>query len=155
MDNIIIRKAKIEDLKDVQVLRDILFKYEIEKLDNHITDVTWTFSKDGEEDLIYFINEQILYVAEINNKIVGYICGEMLPKKEWNLFQIAEIINLCVKEEYRNMKIGTLLINKFKEVCKEKNIKHISVATLSNNDAIKFYNKNGFSIHSVQMLTEI
>lgn len=79
-------------------------------------------------------------VACIENKIVGYICGEVRG-------DYGHIITLAVKREYRRIGIGTELVNKFIDFLKHRNIKKIYLeVSEKNNIAIKFYLKNGFYI---------
>ena len=52
---------------------------------------------------------------------------------------------MCILEEYRKLGIGSMLFNKFKEICIENNIKELKVvASYKNQNAINFYKKNGF-----------
>ena len=156
MNKLNIRKATINDLEELQNLRNKHFEYEIQELDNYIIDKEWPLSESSKKDFEYFINEQIIFIAEIASEKVGYICGEILPKDDWNLVQIASLTNLFIKKEYRNNGIGTKLIENFKSECRNRRIRNIKVTTLANNaEAIKFYQKNGFAVFDVQMLTTI
>lgn len=66
--------------------------------------------------------------------------------------KIAEIDNLFIEEEYRNMQIRTMLIDKFKELCKEKGVDTIKVnASAPNEKALQFYRKNGFKEHDITL----
>ena len=63
---------------------------------------------------------------------------------------------MCIDDKYRRFGIGTLLINKFKEYCKEKNIQNIKVtASAKNNRAIQFYIKNGFEDYNITLKHKI
>ncbi|WP_336703870.1 GNAT family N-acetyltransferase [Chryseobacterium indologenes] len=56
-----------------------------------------------------------------------------------------EIKNIAVIESYRNKGIGTILIDKAKEIAKEKHYKTLTVGTSDTGfQQIIFYEKNGF-----------
>ena len=103
----------------------------------------------------YFLNKQFIYVAEDNQKIVGFITGEILSKKEWYTVQLGTINNLFVLEEYRGKGIGKKLMETMMDAFKEKGINNFELYALNNNEnALKFYEKLGFRKYNVQMLYE-
>ena len=64
--------------------------------------------------------------------------------------------DMYVEDEYRRLGVGTLLIEKFKKYCKEKDIQNIKVtASAKNNRAINFYMKNGFEDYNVTLKMKI
>lgn len=149
-----IRKAKKEDMKDIQNLRYLLGKYE-KDLGLNIVVPEWAYTEVGEKDFNYFLNDQYIFVATENNKIVGFITGEILKKKAWYNVQLGEINNIFVLKEYRQKGIGKKLIETIINSFKEEGITNIQLYTFSNNtDAIKFYEKIGFKKYNVQMLYE-
>ncbi len=61
-----------------------------------------------------------------------------------HLYETLEIINIIVDENFRNMGIGTELLE---YVLNLKNVEHVLLEVRGqNNSAINFYNKNGFQI---------
>ena len=76
------------------------------------------------------------YVSE--DDIIGYIEYTILYEK-------AEICNIFVKENKRNMKIGSSLMQYLITSLKEKNIYNITLeVNVLNNNAISLYKKFGF-----------
>lgn len=147
-----IRKARKEDMKAVQDLRYKLSKYEKE-IGLNIAVPEWGYTEVGETDYNYFLNKQFIYVAEEDEKIVGFITGEILPKKEWYTVQLGTINNLYVLEDYRHKGIGKQLMQTMINSFKEKGIETFELYAFSNNvDALKFYEKLGFKKYNVQML---
>lgn len=147
-----IRKAKQEDMKQVQDLRYKLSKYE-KDIGLNIAVPEWGYTEVGERDYNYFLNKQFIYVAEEDEKIVGFITGEILSKKEWYTVQLGTINNLYVLDEYRHKGIGKQLMQTMMDSFKEKGIKTFELYAFSNNvDAIKFYEDIGFKKYNVQML---
>lgn len=147
-----IRKAKKEDLQAIKDLRYDLAVFE-KNLGHDIVEPEWPYTEVGEKDINYFFNKQFIYLAEDNQKIVGFITGEIFKKKAWYTVQLGSINNLYVIEEYRNNGIGKKLMQIMIDSLKEKGITNIELNTFSGNvDAIKFYEKLGFKKANLQML---
>ena len=144
MDNIIIRKATIDDLSIIQELNNSLFKLEKENYDSTLVN-DWPLSEEGKEYFSDLILNHYVIAATLNNNIVGYLAGTIEEKGSYVEVQYGEINNMLVKDEYRGYGVGKLLINNFKEYCKSNNISNIKVvASYKNKNAIEFYRKNGF-----------
>ena len=147
-----IRKAKKEDMKAVQDLRFLLSKYE-KDIGLNIAVPEWGYTEVGERDFKYFLDEQFIFVAEEDEKIVGFITGEILHKEEWYTVQLGTINNLYVLEDYRHKGIGKQLMQTMMNSFREKGIETFELYAFSNNvDALKFYEKLGFKKYNVQML---
>ena len=91
------------------------------------------------------LNENsVIYIAFINNKVVGYIYGyvtEDIFVKE----KTAKLDALYVIEEYRGNKIASKLIEEYKNWCFSKDVKYIEVTAWNDNiDATKIYLKQDF-----------
>ncbi|MFA5462307.1 MAG: ribosomal protein S18-alanine N-acetyltransferase [Sulfurimonas sp.] len=88
----------------------------------------------------YHIKNNMLFVAEIDNKIVGYILVLIKRKK-------AKLYSIGVKEEFRGRKIAQNLLEfTLKEL---SNIGFNSVlleVRVDNHEAIKLYKKAGFTL---------
>ena len=84
-------------------------------------------------------------VAENNHKIIGFLIGVKINP------EYAKILMLAVSKLNRKQSIGTGLLNQFLKVIFIENIKRIELEVRTNNKtAIKFYQKNGFSIKEKQ-----
>ena len=78
------------------------------------------------------------FVAKINNEIVGF-SGVLL------VLDVAEITNIVVKKNFRNLKIATNLMEAMIDFCKIKNISKINLEVNScNTIAINLYKKFEF-----------
>lgn len=151
MEEIIVRQATIEDLNSIQTLNNNLFELEYKNFDNTLM-VGWPFKKDGKEYFEYMITNEAVFVAQEKEKIVGYLAGSICEQISYIKETFAELDNMYIDIQYRNFGIGTLLINKFKEYCKEKNIQNIKVtASAKNYNAIQFYSKNGFEDYDITL----
>ena len=155
MENIIIRKANIEDLIKVQELNNNLFELEFNNFDDTLK-VGWPFEKEGKEYFENMIKNNIVFVAEVEEKIVGYLAGSICEQTSYITETFAELDNMCIDDEYRRFGIGTLLMDEFKKYCKERNMQNIKVtASAKNSRAIQFYMKNGFEDYNVTLKFKI
>ena len=151
-----IRKAKIEDLNALVNLRKEHFIYEIEILNNELLNISWPESEDSREDLKYFILSEVIYIAEVGDVPVGYICGEVNLKKAWYKENIASLTNLFVKKEYRKKGIGKYLVDYFKDDVLSRGINKIEVNVMANNiSAIEFYEEYGFNNLCKQLILDV
>ena len=142
--DIIIRKALIDDLKIVQNLNYKLFDLEFNNFDPALN-MKWTFSERGKTYFKKLIEEGTVWVAEDNNKVIGYLAGSIDGMPSYATKSIAEIDNFYIDKEYRKQGIGKKLVKIFKEYCIEHGIEEMKVTASSKNmNAREFYKYNGF-----------
>ncbi len=154
MNGIIIRKAKIEELKTVQDLNHDLFDSDSTR--DKYMDHNWPYV-DGKEYFSKRITDDnsICLVAEIDNEIVGYLAGAIMEVESWRPVKRTELENMFVKEEFRSSGIGAKLVNEFFNWSKTKGVQRsLVVAYATNEKAIKFYQKMGFDPESVSLEIE-
>ena len=144
MENIAIRKARIDDLYDIQMLNNDLFNLELKNYDSSLKE-HWPMSKDGE---IYFrrmILNNIVIVASKEDEVVGYLAGTLNTQNSYHKTVQAELDNMCIKEDYRHLGIGKRLFKAFSNICIDNDINEIKVtASFQNRSAISFYKELGF-----------
>ncbi len=90
-------------------------------------------------------------VAVSNNIVVGYTVLKLLydSVKGRNYSYINYV---CVLEKYRNMGIGTKLLEKALEICKQKNISYVELTSRpSRIVAHSIYKKLGFEIRNTNV----
>ena len=155
MENIIIRKANMEDLKDIQTLNNKLFELEYYNFDDTLK-LNWPFENESTEYFKNMIENEIVFIAELDKNIIGYLAGSISEEVSYITQSFAELDNMYVEDKYRRIGVGTLLIDEFKKYCKEENIQNIKVtASAKNSRAIKFYMKNGFEDYNVTLKMKI
>ena len=87
----------------------------------------------------------ITYVAEINNKLIGYISGYRIDKKHYIYSSEFEIIDWFVTEEYRGQGIGRKLYDAILDFAKLNKIKVIKLEVFfDNKKTIEIYERMGF-----------
>lgn len=116
-------------------MSDIEFVYEEEvKIFGDSLGVKTLYNEILYNDLAYY------YVAYYDSKRVGYIGS-------WLTMPNAEILNLFVIEEYRNIGIGKALLKQIITLCKENKVDKLSLEVrVSNEHAIKFYESFNFYV---------
>ena len=151
----IVRKFKKEDLSQVLELCREVRQYHIDILGGYFV------KQDDELEKIGFLetltNDKIVsFVAEYNNKIVGYILGEFKEAPYLINSQFAHISNFGVTQNLRNSGIGKRLMDTFCNLCKKQDIKEIRLGVYNQNTtAYKFYENYGFKPLEQKMTLEI
>ena len=155
MTDVLIRKAKIDDLIIIQELNNGLFELEKENYDSTLTR-NWPLTEEGKEYFTDLINNSYVIVAELDNNIVGYLAGSINEKGSYEEVQYGEINNMFIKDKCRGLGIGKSLINNFKNYCKSNGINNLKVtASYKNKNAIEFYKKSGFEEFDLTLTTRI
>ena len=129
---VIIREAQIHDIP-------ALFK-----LNNELNGVGLSTVESMKESLENNKNE-IIVVAVCDNKVVGFICGQLYSSICYANSKEGEITELMIDENYRRKKIATMLINRMEFEFTQNNVLEIAVKTgLNNFNAQKLYEKRGY-----------
>ena len=109
---------------------------------NAVIEIEWQVFKEHDPYMYMKLYESLsdgFYVAVDDGEVIGYVVGFIsYPKK-------GRIFTLAVREKYRGMGIGTMLIEKIYSVLKKNGAKEIHLEVrLSNTSARQFYLKHGF-----------
>jgi GNAT superfamily N-acetyltransferase len=153
INHIKIRKANIKDLEDILRLNFDLFKKEYKEYDKSLN-LKWTHN----EGKIYFSDmisnkNGFVEVAEVDSKIVGYICGGISERMFYRKkAKYAELENMLIESSLRGKGIGIKLMEDFIDWCKMKKSDYISVtASMQNEQGINFYRKLGFKDYNLTL----
>lgn len=147
-----IRKASVDDAKELNYLLTLIIKDE-KQYDENINDsfvITNYY-----EDLLQS-DACISFVAEINNKIIGYLYGYIKNDGDTCIELTSKLDALYIKEEYRGQGIAKSLINEFKNWSRSKNVKYIEVQVLNDNTSAKaLYAKQNFLPFKTTLITKL
>ena len=116
---------------------------------------TYNEAYEKMEDLIIHLrdNTATVYGAFDSEEMVGFIWAYVHRFREERRMYVNEI---RVKEEYRNMSIGSELLKSVEEKAKEQGIGALYLhAEASNSDAVQFYRKCGYHVERIQLRKEI
>ncbi len=145
MSELFIRKATVQDVSIIQDLNNELFNLERDNYDSTLQK-DWPLTEEGKNYFLELIENHYVVLAVYENEIVGYLAGTINEKGTYEKIQYGEINNMFIKNKYRGNGIGKVLINHFKDYCKEFNVYDLKVmASCKNINAIEFYKTCGFS----------
>lgn len=105
---LLIKKATINDLKDIQRLNRELFEKEFTDFDNTLN-LDWAFSETGEEYFRDHITDasNCVFIALADGVIIGYLAGSLNEENSYRMpFNGAELENMFVLDAYRSQGIG-------------------------------------------------
>jgi ribosomal protein S18 acetylase RimI-like enzyme len=134
MSNIIIRKLMDTDIDSLAELYKLFWN------DNQNIDkmkLTYEELKNN--------NRYIFLCATIDDRVVGTIMGIICEELYGDCKPFIVMEDLVVHNDFRNMKIGTLLLTELEKIGKENGCSQIIFITESNRrETIAFYEKLGF-----------
>ncbi len=145
-----IRKVLISDFEDILRLQLQLEDTEV-VFDNNLVKHCYD-TKEGRNKLKKRIRSKsnIFFVMEDDNKIVGFIDGNVPDDEWWYKEKVAYINHLCVDSSYRKKGIAIELMAEFEKVAKELGAKYLRLLAFPDNKpAVSFYKKNGFTEYSI------
>lgn len=152
MDKIIIRKPTNKDTKHINTLFKELICYERMFSSNIVENI----SIDGEYDQIFADEKSIILLAEVDNKVIGFIYGYEKELDEVFIFKEAFIEAIYVQDKYRQQGIGKKLMLEFETWCKKRSIKYVDIEVMSNNkNSLKMYEKIGYNLIKKGLRKEI
>lgn len=156
-ENVIIRKATLNDFQGVHKLIMQVHKLHVNKRNDIYRDVDPINFEEFKTELSNTNN--IYLIAELQNKIVG-ICfsqmKEILNNKIMKNRKILHIEDICVDEGYQKKGIGKKLYNQIVQLAKENNIDNIELMVWGfNENAIKFYKNLGMNIKNLKFEQKI
>lgn len=138
----IIRKANINDAKR---LNELLTKLIIDekKYDDNINE---NYVVKSYYEYVIPKKQNIILVVEFLNTIIGYLYGYIMDDGDTVINKVAKTDALFIEEDYRHLGIATSLINEFKKIVEEENVKYIEVNVCNDNkNAINIYKNNNFN----------
>ncbi|WP_010240357.1 GNAT family N-acetyltransferase [Clostridium arbusti] len=152
MDNIIIEKCSLKDIKKLKEIGERTF-YETfydENLKENIEDyIEKNFSYEQLENEIKNNNSRF-YMVQNDNEIIAYMKLNFIRKQTNKVYDKSlEIQRIYVAQEYKSKHIGKKLIEKAVKIAKSNNQSYIWLGVWEKNiNAIGFYEKQGFKKYS-------
>lgn len=142
----IVRRAILEDLGAIQELNHQLFLSD-SRFDPELFN-DWPYSLPGKKYFQRSLKPEPragAWVAEVNDKIVGYLVGWVWIKRAYRPVKTAELENMFVLPDYRSRGIGQALVKEFINWCKKRKVKSVEAwAQFKNEPGKQFYQKCGF-----------
>ena len=146
---ITIEIPQINDFNNVNKLAKQVHELHVNWRPDLFLSVDEVISQENFEEMIQ--NKKI-FVAKIDNLIVGYITINIKESSIHNMRYIKQlkIESICVDEKSRGKGIGTELLKYVKKFGKENNCTDLYLAVnKENTNAIKVYEDFGFKVNSI------
>ena len=147
--NVIIEVPNEKNWEEVNKLAKQVHKLHVKWRPDLFLDVDEVISK---ENFKVKIQEGGIYVAKLDDEIVGYITYNIKEKNNPTMRyrKIISVEAICVDERNRGKGIGSLLLEHIKNIGKENNCTDMYLTVNEENkDAIKLYEKFGFRIKNI------
>ncbi|HSA83505.1 MAG TPA: GNAT family N-acetyltransferase [Patescibacteria group bacterium] len=150
--NILVRKALQEDRQAIFPLwqAQIQFHYELDS--GFYPPLALDEEKQFEAYFTHALknDDPYFYIAEMDGKIVGFTTFKK-GHAQYDDNAITEygwVLELFVEESYRKHGVGKQLIDEAAKVFQAQGITHLKLdVSTHNNNALKFYEDNGFENH--------
>ena len=148
--DVVIRNALVSDASKLNSLLTLLIHDE-KKYD---TNINGDYVVNEYYENVLGLDTTVAFVAIVNNEIIGYIYGYIIDNDAY-VDKLAVLDALYVTNGYRGLKIGTRLIDIFKEWTNGFGVKYIEVKVLNENKiAYKLYEKLGFNkLKTIMVMT--
>ena len=106
-------------------------------------------------------NDDIIFIAEMNNKYIGFVAGIIEKFTEvdnchYRHNKEGRVLELFVDENYRKENIGKKLMENIEKHLKEKGCDFMLIDVFEHNTIAKeFYRRNGYKIRNIEMCKKI
>lgn len=155
MEELKIMQPTIKDQSKINNLAKQVHKLHVNWNPDLFLDVEEVIS---EERLNKLLKTDSIYVAKINNEIVGYIIID-IKEKENEVIRYRKLLSidtLCIDEDFRGQGIGTKMLEFAKNIAKEQNCTDMHLTVNPNNEkAIKVYEKFGMKVHNLSYMMKL
>ena len=152
-----VRVAQPDELEIIQRLNAGAFENDVEHDPYLVMD--WPYNPDS--GAAYFRSrlegKGVCFVCEADDgEIAGYLAGALRPIESYRRGVRSELENMFVLPTFRRKGVGTALIQAFVEWSKEQRADEVYVSAYFDNErAVAFYQDNGFSSYSHDLLLDL
>ena len=155
MNEIEIIQPKIENQVEINNLAKQVHKLHVNWNSDMFLDVEQVIPIERLEKLL---ETESIYIARLENKIVGYIIIDIKEKDNgfMRYRKILSIDTLCIDENFRRQGIGTKMLEFAKRLGKEKNCTDMHLTANPNNkNAIKVYENFGMKVNNISYMMKL
>lgn len=110
------------------------------------------------EKFLEDIQERMVYVAKTGNAVAGYVVLCMMHKGGPGTFEkkLLRLDSICVDEPFRGQGIGKAMVTDVRALAKAFGCSEVLLGVHPENDkAIRFYQKCGFTIRTINMQMQL
>lgn len=120
-------------------------------------DITYGLKANSIDDLLHYVSNEFWIVID-HEKVIGYLIGEVKKNEDLVIFEESEqsyfeIDEIYIDPDYRERKIGSVLLSEVTSHVKEKGTNRIMVSSANKDlkNTIGFYEKNGFQSWTITL----
>ena len=150
-----VRTASVSDVSVIVALSSALFREDAGQRD-YCVDQKWP-EKEGHGYFADFLSRPgtlCLMAVGPAGKTFGYLAGYIKEGISLRPVKVAELESMYVKKPYRGHGVGERLTREFLSWAESRGAEKVSVAAYTSNErAIHFYEKLGFSLKSLTLET--
>ncbi|MFI1722204.1 GNAT family N-acetyltransferase [Streptomyces sp. NPDC020489] len=150
--DVIVRRARIEDIPGLVASSASLFAEDGGTRDATLN-VDWP-RKHGEAAFTAALEDpaRLVLVVDQGTRVVGHLTGAVTRPTERRLVTSATLLSMYVRPEHRRARAGTALVGEFLAWARREGAEEVEVTAYSaNTDAIRFYERNGFTPQTVTL----
>ena len=155
MNEIEIIQPKIENQVEINNLAKQVHKLHVNWNSDMFLDVEQVIPIERLEKLL---KTESIYIARLENKIVGYIIIDIKEKDNgfMRYRKILSIDTLCIDEKFKRQGIGTKMLEFAKRLGKQKNCTDMHLTVNPNNkNAIKVYENFGMKVNNISYMMKL
>ncbi|MFB9894808.1 GNAT family N-acetyltransferase [Planobispora takensis] len=144
-----VRPARAEDLDGVVACSAALFAEDAGTRDPAVN-VNWPKEYGAAKfaDALHDPDRLVL-VADDDGRIVGHLTGALSGPTPMRPVTVATLGSMYVRPAYRGRKIGTRLVEEFRDWARLHGAQYAGVTAYTGNEgAGRFFERNGFAMHS-------
>ncbi|BCL25933.1 GNAT family N-acetyltransferase [Streptomyces aurantiacus] len=144
-DQTAVRRARPQDVPALVASSAALFAEDAGTRDPTV-DVDWPLAH-GAERFASGLDDpaRLLLVAEYEGEVVGHLAGTVAEGSAVRPVKVATLLSLYVRTAHRGTLVGARLVAGFLDWAREQGAQQAEVtAYAANEDAVRFYERNGF-----------
>ncbi|MDP9849057.1 GNAT family N-acetyltransferase [Streptosporangium lutulentum] len=155
-NGVVVRPATVADLNGIVACSSALFA---EDAGTH--DLTLNLNWPAEHGLTRFSKalsdpDRLMLVADDGGRIVGHLTGTLFGPTTMRPVVVATLGSIYVRPTYRGRKVGVNLVEEFRAWARHHGAQYAGVTAYAGNEAaVRFYERNGFSMRSVVLETSL
>ncbi|MFF7450056.1 MULTISPECIES: GNAT family N-acetyltransferase [unclassified Streptomyces] len=150
--DVIVRRARIEDIPGLVASSASLFAEDGGTRDATLN-VDWP-REHGEAAFTAALEDpaRLVLVVDQGTRVVGHLTASVTGPTERRLVTSATLLSMYVRPEHRRARAGAALVGEFLAWARREGAEEVEVTAYSaNTDAIRFYERNGFTPQTVTL----
>ncbi|WP_131738107.1 GNAT family N-acetyltransferase [Actinomadura roseirufa] len=156
MSDVVVRLAEPRDVPGLVASSSALFAEDAGTRDPTVN-ATWP-REQGERRFVEELADplRLTVVAERDGEIVGHLSGQLTESWSKRPVRVATLATLHLSPDLRGGGFGAALTERFLEWAREQGAAVAEVsAYAANQGAVRFYERQGFAVHSVTLRADL